>query len=270
MYKVIENKQIKKDIYEITIEAPNVIKEYKIGEFAIIMANENSERIPLSIYDYDIYKGYVSFIYKLVGASTLELSKIDKNIYSISGPYGNPSTILKDYKKYKKVLFVVNGITIANAYKEIEFLHEKNINISIIYAYNRKNDVILEEKIKPLVDKLQIIDTERLFEYLKNDKKKYDMVLAFGNMEILKTVTEIEKKLGNPILVNMHTIMVDGLGLCGSCRIYDNGVLKLSCQDGPEFRGENIDFNSSIKRNKMYKEEELNNFNKVKKGLTNE
>ena len=149
MYKVIQNKKVNVNSYEMIIEAPLCIRNFMPGQFCILMAHEDSERVPLTIYDVDKEKGLLYVIYQVVGASTLELSQIKDEIFSVSGPFGKPSEICANAKEYKdkKIVYVGGGVGIAPVYPQVKYLKECGIKVDVIYGARSANMFIIRDKI---------------------------------------------------------------------------------------------------------------------------
>lgn len=260
MYSVIENQEYTKGIYKIVISAPNVVTKIKPGEFVILMCHEHSERIPLYVVDKNDKEFTITMFYEVKGKSTYELSLEKEKVYSVSGPYGNTSIIVKNYQKISKILYVVQDMGVTGAIGEIEFLKRHNIDVDIVYGYSAKNKLIMENELKKLVPGIKSLNMQNFYKTLKKIRTRYDVCMSFGPIETQKNVVNIMKKKKIPIYVNMHTIILDGIGMCGSCKIVYDNEIKLSCIDGPEFDGSKIDFNKSIKRNKMYQQVEKNRY----------
>lgn len=263
MKKVVINKKISENSYLIGIEDKEIIKNFIPGQFCIIMAKESSERIPLTIYDYDD-KGIVYLIYQVIGASTKELSMIKDSIYSLSGPMGRPSEICMNYKEYldKKIIYVAGGVGIAPVYPQVKYLKSKGVSCDIIYGARNKDLLLIRDKIEELANVTYATDDGsfgikgNVCDALKKSIKKYDYCVAIGPVIMMKFVCELTKKYHLKTIVSMNPIMVDGSGMCGACRCMVDGKMKFACIEGPEFDGHLVDFDSALKRLNIYKEEE--------------
>lgn len=262
MYKVIKNECIKKDIYLLEVEEPLIVKSALPGQFVIVMANEKSEKIPLTIYKYNQDTNILSMIYQVVGASTLELSKTENEIYSIVGPLGNPSELIKNVDKLSNasILFVAGGIGIAPIYPQVEYLKKHNINVDVIYGAKNKDAIILEDELKMICDDLIITTDDGSYgkkglvtDVLKDLTKHYDYCVAIGPLPMMKFVSLETKKINLKTIVSMNPIMIDGTGMCGACRVVVDEKVKFACVDGPEFDAEKLDFDLAIERLKIYK-----------------
>ena len=271
MYKVLYNKRINKNSFEIAIEAPLIIEKCLPGQFVILMPKMDSEKIPLSIYDYDKEKGILYLIYQVVGASTLELSFIDDNVYSVAGPLGNPNEICMNIEEYKdkKIVYVGGGIGIAPVYAQIKYLKENGINVDIIYGCRNKDLMIIKDKLDKISNNVKYVTDDGSFGekgFVTNILEKnhdYDICVAIGPIIMMKNVCELTKKYNIKTIVSMNPIMIDGSGMCGACRCNVDGKVKFACIHGPEFDGHKVDFEKALKRLNTYKEEEKIKFDEM-------
>ena len=272
MYKVVKNDKISNNIFHMVIEDNGKCKNYIPGQFVIVMSNMDSERIPLTIYDYDAYLNQIHLIYQVVGASTLELSRITNNIFSLVGPLGNPSEICMNPEEYidKKVLYIAGGVGIAPVYPQIKFLKESGFDIDLIYGVKSSNYIIIEDKIKEVTRNIYYTTDDgsigfkgNVVDYLKKIKDNYNYIVCIGPVIMMKNVSEYTKELGIKTIVSMNPIMVDGTGMCGACRCKVDGKTKFACIDGPEFDGALVDFDIALKRMNIYIEEEKEAMNRI-------
>lgn len=265
MYKILKNEKINKNSYLLSIKCPIVIKKAMPGQFVIIMSQEDSERIPLTIYDYNLNDGILNLIYQVVGASTKELSENKEEIFALTGPLGNPNEICKNPDNYqnKRIVYVAGGVGIAPVYPQVKYLKEKGFNIDVIYGARSKDLLIIKEKIEKVADKVYYVTDDGTYgekgfvtDVLKKHINEYDICVAIGPVIMMKNVSELTKKYNLKTIVSMNPIMVDGTGMCGACRCEVEGKPKFACIDGPEFDGHKIDFDIALKRLNIYKEEE--------------
>lgn len=265
MYKILKNEKINKNIYLLSIKCPIVIKKALPGQFVIIMSQEDSERIPLTIYDYDLDNGILNLIYQVVGASTKELSENKEEIFALTGPLGNPNEICKNPDNYqnKRIVYVAGGVGIAPVYPQVKYLKEKGFNIDVIYGARNKDLLIIKEKIEKVADKVYYVTDDGTYgekgfvtDVLKKHINEYDICVAIGPVIMMKNISELTRKYNLKTIVSMNPIMVDGTGMCGACRCEVEGKPKFACIDGPEFDGHKIDFDIALKRLNIYKEEE--------------
>ncbi len=250
-------------IVQIKIFSPVIAQHYQPGQFVIIMVEEHGERIPLTITEADISLGTITLIFQEVGYTTKLLGKLDigDNLYHIVGPLGKPTEI----KYYGNIVFVGGGVGTAEIYPVAVAMKEKNNKIITIIGARNKNLVILEDKFKELSDKLYITTDDGSYgikglvtDVLKGllGKEKIDLVYAVGPVVMMKAVSYLTKDYNIPTVVSLNTIMIDGTGMCGSCRITYDGKIKYVCCDGPEFDGHKVDWDEVLKRSKTYIEQE--------------
>ena len=278
MYKIIYNKKISSVAYEMCVEAPLVVEKCIPGQFAIVMALEDSERIPLTIYDYDKEKGLLYLIYQVVGASTLELTYAKNYLYSVSGPLGNANEICKNAAPYKgkRIVYVAGGVGIAPVYPQVKFLKEKGFDVDVIYGARTNEMLIIRNKLQEVAHKVYYVTDDGTYgtkgfvtDVLKNRIRNYDIVIAIGPVIMMKNVSELTKEAGVKTIVSMNPLMVDGSGMCGACRCEVDGVRKFACTDGPEFDGHKVNFDLAMKRMNIYKEEEKEKLKEMEKRLNN-
>lgn len=273
MYKVIKNKKISDSSYEMVVEAPLVVNKCVPGQFVIVMSCEDSERIPLTIYDYDKDNGLLYLIYQVVGASTLELSKVKNEIFSVAGPLGNGNEICMDPSKYKnkKICYVAGGVGIAPVYPQVKFLYDNGLKVDVIYGAREAKLLLIREKIEKVVNKISYATDDGSFgtkgfvtDILENKINDYDIVVTIGPVIMMKNVCDLTKKYNVKTIVSMNPLMVDGSGMCGACRCLVDGKPKFACIHGPEFDGHKVDFELALKRMNIYKEEEKVLYDKAK------
>ncbi len=276
MYKVLYNKQISPDSYEMLIEAPLVVKKAIPGQFVIVMTKEDSERVPLTIYDYDKEKGLLWLIYQVIGASTEELSLAKDEIFSVVGPLGNGNEICANPEKFKnkRICYVAGGVGIAPVYPQVKFLHDNGFNVDVIYGSRSENLLLIRDKIEGVANNIIYTTDDGSFgnkgfvtTALEENIGKYDIVVAIGPIIMMKNVAEVTRKYNVKTIVSMNPLMVDGSGMCGACRCEVDGKPKFACIHGPEFDGHKIDFDLEMKRMKIYQEEEKTKWNQMKEIL---
>lgn len=265
MYKILRNEKISKSSYLLTIKCPIVIKNAMPGQFIIVMSKEDSERIPLTIYDYNLENGTLDLIYQVVGASTKELSENKDAVFAITGPLGKPNEICKNYEEYKgkRIVYVAGGVGIAPVYPQVKYLKEKGFIIDVIYGARSKDLLLIKDKIEQVASKIYYVTDDGTYEekgfvtdVLKQHINEYDICVAIGPVIMMKNVAELTKEYNLKTIVSMNPIMVDGTGMCGACRCEVEGKPKFACIDGPEFDGHKINFDIALKRMNIYKKEE--------------
>ena len=265
MYKVLENRKLKGNSYLMVVEAPLLIKNALPGQFVIVMAYPDSERIPLTIYDYDKESGCVSLIYQVVGASTDELTTIDKELFSIAGPLGNANEICKNPEEYRnrRIVYVAGGVGIAPVYPQVKYLKNCGFDVDVIYGARSADLFLIRDKIEKVARKVRYATDDGSFgtkgfvtDVLEKYHEDYDLCVAIGPVIMMKNVCDLTKKYGMQTIVSMNPLMVDGSGMCGACRCEVDGKPKFACIHGPEFDGHKVDFSLALKRMSIYKEEE--------------
>ena len=279
MYKVIKNERISPNSYLMEIKAQDVINKALPGQFVILMAKEDSERIPLTIYDIDRKKGILSVIYQVVGASTEEMTKIKDELFAVTGPLGKPNEICATPEKYKgkRIVYVAGGVGIAPVYPQVKYLKEKGFDVEVIYGARNAELLLIRNKIEKVAKKVRYATDDGSFgqkgfvtNILEDNIKNYDICVAIGPLIMMKNVAELTKKYNLKTIVSMNPLMVDGSGMCGACRCEIEGKPKFACIDGPEFDGHKVNFDLALKRMNIYKNEEEKLYKKMKKFLISE
>ena len=283
MYKIREAKQLTDNIYLMNVEAPRVAKHCEPGQFIIVKIDEEGERIPLTICDYDREEGTVTIVFQVIGASTLQMAglKAGDAFADFVGPLGRPSELIEEDPeelKKKKILFVAGGVGTAPVYPQVKWLSEHGVKADAIVGAKNKDLVILEEEMEKVSNLYVTTDdgsykrkgmvTDVIKDLVENQKKEYDLVVAIGPMIMMKFVCLLTKELGIHTIVSMNPIMVDGTGMCGACRLTVGDEVKFACVDGPEFDGHLVDFDEAMKRQQLYKTEEGRAYLKEKEGDT--
>lgn len=268
MYKIIEAKELVNNIYKMVVEAPRVAKRCLPGQFVIVRTNEDSERIPLTICDYDRNAGTITIVFQAVGAGTYDMLKLKAGdaFHDFVGPLGRPSDLCEesiDDLKKKKILFVAGGVGTAPVYPQVKWLKENGIDADVIVGFKNKDFIILEDEMKAVAGNLYITTDDgsygrngmvtKVIQDLYDDGQKYDVCVAIGPMIMMKFVCRLTKDLELPTVVSLNPIMVDGTGMCGACRVTVGGEVKFACVDGPEFDGHLVDFDQAMKRQALYK-----------------
>lgn len=265
MYKILKNEAISSNSYLLEIECPIVIKNAIPGQFVIVMGKEDSERIPLTIYDFEKEKGLLSLIYQVVGASTMELTTLKDKVFAVAGPLGNPNIICKNPEEYKdkKIVYVAGGVGIAPVYPQVKYLKSKGFKIDVIYGARTKDLLLIRDKIEEVAENVYYATNDGSFgtkgfvtDILKEHISDYDICVAIGPVIMMKNVSELTKIYNIKTIVSMNPIMVDGTGMCGACRCEIDGKPKFACIDGPEFDGHKVNFDLALKRMNIYKDEE--------------
>ncbi len=262
MYKILKTTDLSNTVVEFTISAPEVVRHAKAGQFIILRVDENGERVPFTIADYDKKEGTVTIIVQKVGATTEKLCSLKAGDYikDFVGPLGNPT----DLEKYKNLVLIGGGIGTAVIFPQAKQLRKDNKNVTIIEGARDQSLLLYVQQFTDIADRFFIMTdngsmgeqgfvTTKLKQLIDNGNK-IDAVFAVGPMPMMKAVSNMTKEYNIPTIVSMNAIMVDGTGMCGCCRVTVDGVTKYACVDGPEFDGHLIDFDEALNRLTIYKD----------------
>ena len=277
MYPIIKKEKLADKIYLMDVKAERVAKSAKPGQFVIVKIDEEGERIPLTICDYDEKAGTVTIVFQTVGASTERMAYLEEGdaFQDFVGPLGCPSDLIEEdieELKKKKIVFIAGGVGTAPVYPQVKWLHEHGVDCDVIMGSKTKDLLILVEEMRKVATNLYVttddgMGTNQLQE-LWDKGVRYDHCVAIGPMIMMKFVCKLTKELGIPTVVSMNPIMVDGTGMCGACRLMVGGKVKFACVDGPEFDGHQVDFDQAMKRQLQYKTEEGRAMLKLQEGDT--
>lgn len=269
MYKILKAEKLNEVIYLMVVEAPRVAQHCQPGQFIIVKKDDEGERIPLTICDYDREAGTITIVFQPIGASTTKFAQMKEGDFfeDFVGPLGCPSELveedLEDLKK-EKILFVAGGVGTAPVYPQVKWLHEHGIDADVIVGAKTKDLIILEEEMKAVAENVYIATdngsygfagraTDLLQKLVKEDGKVYNKAVIIGPMIMMKFTTMTTKELGIPTIVSLNPIMVDGTGMCGACRVTVGDEVKFACVDGPEFDGFKVNFDEAMRRQTIYK-----------------
>ncbi len=268
MHRIITKKKIAPDIISLDVEAPLIAKKAEPGQFVIVMTDERGERIPLTIADYDRKKGLVRIVFVVVGKTTAKLSLMNEGdkLFSFVGPLGKPSKI----DNYGTVVTVGGGTGVASIYPITRTLKEAGNKVIAIIGARTKDLIIMEEEMRKASTELLVATddgsygrkgfvTELLKEVLRA-KKNVKKVWAIGPAPMMRAASEVTKPYGIETIVSLNSIMVDGTGMCGTCRVTVNGETKFVCVDGPEFNGHLVDWQEFMNRLARYEQQEKLSF----------
>lgn len=261
MYKIVKKKVLNPTVTLMEIEAPMVAKKAEPGQFIILRTDENGERMPLTIADFDREQGTVTIIFQVVGATTELLNHMEEGdcLQDFVGPLGRAT----ETEGKKKVAVVGGGVGCAIAYPVVKKFHEQGTEVHAIVGFRNKDLVILEEEFRDNSSKLLLMSddgscgekglvTDALKKLIESGEQ-YDEVVTIGPLIMMKFVSKLTKEYGIKTVASMNPIMIDGTGMCGGCRLSVGGKTKFACVDGPEFDGHEIDFDEAIARSVMYK-----------------
>ncbi len=264
MAKILHKEKLSDDVYLMRVHAPLIVEERKAGQFIILQTDEEfGERIPLTIADANEEENSITLIFQVVGKTTTELSEfnVGDNLPVLVGPLGEPTHI----KKYGKVVCVGGGIGVAPLHPIAQALKATGNEVTTIIGARNKELIILEKEMKEIATELIIctddgsygrkaLVTEPLEELCKNEATKPDMVIAIGPPIMMKFCSLTTKPYNVYTQVSLNTIMVDGTGMCGGCRVNVGDEVKFVCVDGPEFDGHLVDFDNMMARLNSFKE----------------
>ena len=265
MYRIVRKEALRPTVTLYEIEAPLIAKKAQPGQFIILRVDENGERIPITINNYDPEKGTVTIIVQTVGATTEKLTHLNEGDYlqDFVGPLGKAT----ETEGKKKVCVVGGGVGCAIAYPVLKKFHDDGAEVHAVVGFKNKDLVILEDDFRKSSDVLKIctddgsygqkgLVTDALKELIESGNQ-YDEVFAIGPMIMMKFVSKTTEPYGIPTTVSMSPIMVDGTGMCGGCRLSVGVEMKFACVDGPDFDGHKVDWDIAVKRNQMYRDFEM-------------
>lgn len=269
MFKVVEKKELAPNIFLMNIHAPRVARAAKPGQFVIVRLSDKGERIPLTISDYNAEQGWVSIVTQTIGVSTRKICALDvgESLTDFAGPLGRPSDFVTEpieQLRNKKILFVAGGVGTAPVYPQVKWLSEQGVKVDVIVGAKSRDMLILTEQMRAVAGNLYIatddgsegfkgLVTELIRDLIDNQGKHYDEVVAIGPMIMMKFVAATTRDYNIKTVVSLNTLMVDGTGMCGACRVTVGGRTVFTCVDGPEFDGHQVDFAEAMRRQGMYR-----------------
>ena len=265
MYKIIEKRQLSADVFYARVEAPDIAKNRKAGQFVLVQLDtEYAERIPLTIADADPQEGWIALVFQAVGATTIKMSRLHEGdeLGAVLGPLGNPTHI----EKKGHVVCVGGGIGVAPLHPIVQAHKAAGNRVTVIMGARNKDLIIFEKEMRALADELYIMTDDGsagtkglVTEPLKTlclQNPKPDEVVAIGPPIMMKFCSFTAKEFDVPITVSLNTIMIDGTGMCGGCRVNIGGKTKFVCVDGPEFDGHLVDWDNMMLRMRAFKPRE--------------
>ena len=262
MYKILKKEPLNPTVTKMVIDAPLIARKAEPGQFIIFRAKEDSERIPLTIADYDREAGTVTIIFQIVGGSTMELNglKVGESVHDFVGPLGRATEV----EGLKKVCVVGGGVGCAIALPIARELHEQGCVVHSVVGFRSKDLLILEDEFKACSDELRVMTDDGSYgtkgvvtaalDELVAAGNQYDLVITIGPLIMMKFVVKTCQKHGLKSIVSMNPIMIDGTGMCGGCRLTVGGETKFACVDGPDFDGHLVDFDEAMHRGTMYRD----------------
>ncbi len=280
MFEIIQKSMLTPTICKMVVSAPRLASAAMPGQFLIIRADEKGERIPLTISDYDRKEGTVTIVTQIIGASTKKICSMEvgERFADVVGPLGNPSEFVSmssDELAGKRIVFIAGGVGTAPVYPQAKWLHAHGVPVDVIVGAKNRDLLIYKEDMAAVCDHLYICTDDGsegfhgmgtgMLEKLVAEGHQYTNAVAIGPMIMMKFATLTCRKLGLPVIVSLNTLMVDGTGMCGACRVSVGGKTRFACVDGPEFDGYEVDFDEAMRRQGQYKTEEkeaLENYGK--------
>ena len=265
MAKIVRKEVLNSSVTLLEVEAPKIARKALPGQFIILRIDDDGERIPLTIGDYDREKGTITIIFQKVGLTTMLLGDLNvgDDIKDFVGPLGVPTHIDEGVKR---VCVVGGGVGCAIAYPQAKYLHQAGYEVDVIAGFRSRDIVILEEEFKAACTNFYLTTDDGTYgekgfvtdklKALIEGGKQYDLVIAIGPVPMMKFVCKTTEPYGLKTLVSLNPIMVDGTGMCGGCRVTVGGKVKFACVDGPDFDGHQVDFDELMNRNSIYREQE--------------
>lgn len=272
MYEIVSKKFLTPTICLMEIDAPLVAASAEPGQFVIVRAREMGERIPLTVCDFDPVKGTVTIVIQIIGASSRIICSLEQgdSLTDFVGPLGRPSDFMEEDPaslKGRRYLFVAGGLGTAPVYPQAKYLHEHGAHVDVIVGAKTESLIIMEEQMSEVCDNLHIctddgskghhgLVTEKI-KLLLESGAAYDQAVAIGPMIMMKFVALTLKPTSIPLTVSLNTLMVDGTGMCGACRVTVGGKVRFACVEGPEFNAYEVDFDEALRRQSLYRPQEI-------------
>ena len=264
MAHILRKRRLNPTVTLMEVSAPLIAKKALPGQFIILRVDEDGERIPLTIADFDRAAGSVTIIFQKVGFTTELLDSLEEgdDILDFVGPLGRPTEV----GDVRKVAVIGGGVGCAIAYPQAKYLHQQGVSVDVIAGFRSRDIVILEDEFRAACDRFYLttddgsygekgLVTEKL-QALIDEGTRYDLVIAIGPIPMMKFVCKTTEPYGIKTLVSLNPIMIDGTGMCGGCRVTVGGKMKFACVDGPDFDGHEVDFDELMNRNSVYRAQE--------------
>ncbi|HOQ07653.1 MAG TPA: sulfide/dihydroorotate dehydrogenase-like FAD/NAD-binding protein [Clostridiales bacterium] len=264
MFRIVRKEVLNPVVKLMEVEAPYVARKAEPGQFIILRINEEGERIPLTIADYDREKGTVTIIFQEVGKTTSMLGRLEEgdHILDFAGPLGKPSHL----EGVRKAVVIGGGLGTAIAYPQAKKLHELGAEVDVITGFRNSSLILLENELRQVSSRLFITTDDGsngnkgfvtdVLKKLLDEGNRYDLAIAIGPLIMMKMVSLLTKEYGIKTIVSMNPVMIDGTGMCGGCRVTVGGKIRFACVDGPDFDGHEVDFDEAIRRQAMYRAQE--------------
>ena len=272
MFRIVEKRLLAPDIWLMNVEAPRVAKAAQPGQFVIVRGTDDGERIPLTVADYDREQGTISIVIQAVGASTRKIVALEEGgaLADFAGPLGQPSEFIHETPealRARKFLFIAGGVGAAPVYPQVKWLHEHGVEADVIVGARNREMLIITDELRKVAGNLYLSTddgsagfhgnvTALMKDLIDNRGKRYDEIVTIGPMIMMKFVALAARDYGIRTIASLNTLMIDGTGMCGACRVSIGGKMKFACVDGPEFDASLIDFDEAMRRQRMYKSKE--------------
>lgn len=272
MFRIVEKRLLAPDIWLMNVEAPRVAKAAQPGQFVIVRGTDDGERIPLTVADYDRERGTISIVIQAVGASTRKIVALEEGgaLADFAGPLGQPSEFIHETPealRARKFLFIAGGVGAAPVYPQVKWLHEHGVEADVIVGARNREMLIITDELREVAGNLYLSTddgsagfhgnvTALMKDLIDNRGKRYDEIVTIGPMIMMKFVALAAREYGIKTIASLNTLMIDGTGMCGACRVSIGGKMKFACVDGPEFDASLIDFDEAMRRQRMYKSKE--------------
>ena len=272
MFEVISKEMLSPAICRMKVYAPRLAASAMPGQFLIVIPEDHGERIPLTISDYDRDAGTVTIVTQRIGVSTGEICSLEEGdrFSDVVGPLGQPSDFVEKTAgdlAGERYIFIAGGVGTAPVYPQVKYLHSLGVPVDVIVGAKTSGLLIYKEEMKSVCDNLYICTddgsegfhgmvTGLLEKLVMEEGRRYTRALAIGPMIMMKFASLTARRLGIPITVSLNTLMVDGTGMCGACRVTVGGKTRFACVEGPEFDGYEVDFDEAMRRQGMYRTQE--------------
>lgn len=260
MYQIVKAMPLNAEVVRMTVLAPEIARKARPGQFIILRIDERGERIPLTISTANKRTGTVSVVFQIVGATTQRLATLKKgdSLQDFVGPLGNPT----DLSHVKHACVIGGGLGTAIAYPEAWTLHDMHAKVDVITGFRTKDLVLMEKEMAAIADRLIVMTDDgsngnkgfvtAALQELIDSGEQYDLVIAIGPVVMMKAISELTRPYGIKTIVSMNTLMIDGTGMCGCCRVKVGGEYKHACVDGPDFDGHLVDFDEAFRRDMQF------------------
>ena len=271
MFEILTKEMLTPAICRMKVKTPRLAAAAQPGEFLIVRADEKGERIPLTISDYDRAEGSVTIVTQRIGASSSDIIALEVGdcFADVVGPLGNPSEFVsmsEDELRKQRYILIAGGVGTAPVYPQAKWLKEHGVPVDVIIGAKTKDLLIYVDEMREVCDNLFVCTDDgsegfkgmgtNMLEHVVSEGHKYTQAVIIGPMIMMKFTTLTCRKLGIPAIVSLNTLMVDGTGMCGACRVSVGGKTRFACVEGPEFDGYEVDFDEAMRRQGQYKAEE--------------